>query len=195
MTFCLRQKNQNLPGLILSVDFEKAFDKVSWKFIEKVLDYFKFGPSVKSWIKLFQKDSESCIIQNGHMSDFLKLKRGCRQGDPISPYIFILCAEILGKMIRKNQTVKGISINGKEFRLSQYADDTQIFLDGTERSLQETLSILNMFYSMSGLKINIEKTRAIWIGALSNSETQMCRNQRLDWSQGPFKVLGIAFTT
>ena len=57
--------------------------------------------------------------QNGHMSDCLKLKRGCRQGDPISPCIFILCAEILGKMIRKNQTVKGISINGKEFRLSR----------------------------------------------------------------------------
>ena len=94
----------------------------------------------------------------------------------------------------KNQTVKGININGKEFRLSQYADDIQIFLDGTERSLQETLSILNMFYSMSGLKINIEKTRAILIGALSNSETQMCRNQRLDWSQGPFKVLGVTFT-
>ena len=93
-------KNQNLPGLILSVDFEKAFDTVSWKFIEKVLDYFNFGPSVKSWIKLFQKGSESGIIQNGHMSDFLKLKRGCHQGDPISPYIFILCAEILGKMIR-----------------------------------------------------------------------------------------------
>ena len=52
-------------------------------------------------------------------------------------------------------------------------DDTQIFLDGTERSLQETLSILNMFYSMSGLKINIEKTRAIWIGALSNWETHV----------------------
>ena len=89
------------------------------------------------------------------MSDFLKLKRCGRQGDPISPYIFILCAEILGKMIRKNQTVKGISINVKEFR--QYADNTQIFLDGTGRSLQETLSILNMFYSMSGLKNNIEK--------------------------------------
>lgn len=98
--------NQELPGLILSVDFEKAFDTVSWEFIEKVLKYFNFGFSIISWIKLFQNGSESCIIQNGFMSDFVQLKRGCRQGDPLSPYIFILCAEILGKMIRKNESLK-----------------------------------------------------------------------------------------
>lgn len=135
-------KNQELPGLILSVDFEKAFDTVSWEFIENVLNYFNFGPSIISWIKLFQSGSESCIIQNGFMSDFFKLKRGCRQGDPVSPYVFILCAEILGKMLRTNENVKGININGNDFLLSQYADDTQIFLDGTEQSLREALSVL-----------------------------------------------------
>ena len=188
-------KQQEIPGLILSIDFEKAFDTVSWKFIDKVLTYFNFGPSIKSWIHLFQSDSESCIIQNGFLSDFLKLKRGCRQGDPISPYIFILCAEILGKMIRKNEKLKGITINSKEFRLSQYTDDMQIFLNGTEESLRETLSVLDMFYHMSGLKINIEKTRAIWIEAHSNSTAHICRNNRLDWSQDPFKILGVTFTT
>ena len=63
------------------------------------------------------------------MSDFLKLKRGCRQSDPVSPYVFILCAEIFGKMLRVNEDVKGININRKKFLLGQYADDTQIFLD------------------------------------------------------------------
>ena len=82
------------------------------------------------------------------MSDFFNLKRGCRQGGPISSYVFILCAEILGKMIRDNKVLKDIRINGKEFRLSQYADDTQLFLDGTEQSLKETLKILNLYYSM-----------------------------------------------
>lgn len=188
-------KNQELPGLILSVDFEKAFDTVSWKFIESVLKYFNFGPSIISWIKLFQTGSESCIIQNGFISDFFNLKRGCRQGDPVSPYVFILCAEILGKMLRKNKNVKGISINMKEFLLSQYADDTQIFLDGTEKSLQETLRVLDNFYLISGLKINIEKTKAIWIGSLSNSDQRVCRNYQLDWTQGPFKILGVIFTT
>ena len=120
-------KNQGIPGMILSIDFEKAFDTVSWKFMKNVLEYFNFGPSVISWISIFQNGSESCIIQNGFMSEFFNLKRGCRQGDPISPYIFILCAEILGKMVRDNEIITGININGKEFRLSQYADDTQLF--------------------------------------------------------------------
>ena len=188
-------KNQELPGLLLSVDFEKAFDTVSWKCIESVLKYFNFGPSIISWIKLFQTGSESCIIQNGFISEFFYLKRGCRQGDPVSPYVFILCAEILGKMLRKNKNVKGISINRKEFLLSQYADDTQIFLDGTEKSLQETLRVLDNFHVISGLKINIEKTKAIWIGSLSNSNRRVCRNYQLDWTQGPFKILGVIFTT
>ena len=70
------------------------------------------------------------------MFNFFSLRRGCRQGDPISPYLFILCAEILGKMVRKNKEIKGISINGKEYKLSQYADDTHLILDGTEKSLK-----------------------------------------------------------
>ena len=180
--------------MILSVDFEKAFDTVSWKFIEKVLKYFNFGPSIISWIKLFQNGSESCIIQNGFISDFLRLKRGCRQGDPISPYIFILCAEILGQMLRNNENIKGININNREFLLSQYADDTQVFLDGSEKSFSEALLNLDLFHKMSGLKINVEKTKAIWIGSLSHSDNILCQRYKLDWNQGPFKILGVTFT-
>ena len=187
-------KDQDIPGMILSIDFEKAFDTVSWKFIKKVLKYYNFGPSIISWISLFQNGSESCIIQNGFISEFFNLRKGCRQGDPISPYVFILCAEILGKIVRDSKSISGIKINEKEFRLSQYADDTQIFLDGTEKSLKETLNILKTFYIMSGLKINVEKTRAIWIGSLSNSNRQLCKEYKLDWSQGPFKILGVMFT-
>ena len=92
--------------MILSIDFEKEFDTVSWKFINKTLAYYNFGPSIQKWIGLFQKGAEACIIQNGHMSESFSLNRGCRQGDPVSPYIFILCAEILGKLIRKIKTLE-----------------------------------------------------------------------------------------
>ena len=154
-------KNRNLRGFILSIDFEKAFDTVSWKFIVKTLKYYNFGPSIVRWISLFQKGAESCIIQNGLYQIFFYLKRGCRQGDPISPYIFILCAEILGKMIRNNNDIHGIIIDNKEYKISQYADDTQLFLNGSENSFRETLDILQKFYTMSGLRMSAEKTKAI----------------------------------
>ena len=109
-------KQQEIPGLLLSIDFQQAFDSVSWKFITKTLDYFNFGPSFKKWINIFQNGSESCILQNGHMSDYFCLQRGCRQGDPISPYIFILCAEVLSHMIRKDTNINGIVIDKNEFK-------------------------------------------------------------------------------
>ena len=187
-------KNQDIPGLLLSIDFQQAFDSISWKFVSKTLDYFNFGPSFKSWIKLFQSGTESCILQNGFLSEYFYLQRGCRQGDPISPYIFILCAEVLSNMIRKEKSIKGININNILYNLSQYADDTQIFLDGSEASLRATLDILDKFYKMSGLKINKDKTKAIWIGSRINSTKILCREHNLDWEQGPIKILGVTFS-
>ena len=187
-------EKQNIPGLILLIDFEKAFDTVSWSFIDKVLDVFNFGNSIKRWIKTFYYDSQSCVIQNGHMSSYFKLGRGCRQGDPLSPYVFLLCAEILGILIRNNKKLTGIKIFAEEFRISQYADDTSLFLDG-RKSLIESLRILTLFYELSGLKMNIDKTKVIKIGALAGSQIQFCPEYNLRWEEGNFTVLGIDFNT
>lgn len=186
-------EQKQIPGLLLLVDFEKAFDTVEWNFISKTLEYFNFGPSVKKWINLFYTEPQSCVIQNGHISEFFQLERGCRQGDPISPYIFIMCAEILGNLIRSSSKIKGISINNNEYKLSQYADDTQIFLNGSEESLRETLHILHIFYKMSGLKINIEKTKVVWIGSQINSDSKFCEGSNLDWTKESVKILGVNF--
>ena len=85
-------KNQELPDLILSIDFEKAFDTVSWKFIVKVLKYFNFGPSVIKWINVFQNGSESCIIQNGFISDFFQIKKRVQtRGSHLAVYFHFMC--------------------------------------------------------------------------------------------------------
>lgn len=75
--------------------FEKANDSISWHFIYQTLDIFNFGQTIKDWIKTFNNDINSCVLQNGLSSKYFKPKRGCRQGDPFSPYSFLLCSEIL----------------------------------------------------------------------------------------------------
>ena len=114
-------EKQNIPDLLLFVDFEKAFDTLEWTFIEKTLSFYNFGASIKSWIKLFYSGITSCIQNNGWSSDFFQLGRGVRQGCPLSPYLFILCVEILANAIRNNDGIKGICISDSECKLSQYA--------------------------------------------------------------------------
>ena len=135
-------EEHNIPGLLLLIDFEKALDSVSWSFLYKVLEFFGFGNSIISWIKLFNNNASLSENQSGDLSPFFYIGRGCRQGDPVSPFLFILWVEILGIMIRNNKNIKGITIDKKEHKLSQYADDTFFLLDGTSNSFNETLNAL-----------------------------------------------------
>ena len=86
---------------------------------------------------------------------FFKLGRGCRQGDPISPYLFLVCAEILALKIKNNKKIKGIMINKEEYLMSQYADDTLVILDGTEQSLQHCIEEINNFYTVCSLVLKL----------------------------------------
>ena len=88
-------EENNLAGLILLIDLEKAFDSLSWRFIYQVLKYFNFGEGIIKWIKTFYKNAKLAVNQGGNLSPFFNIGRGCRQGDSLPPYIFILCAEIL----------------------------------------------------------------------------------------------------
>ena len=108
---------EQIPGLLLFVDFEKALDSVKWSFIETILKYYNFGPSLIAWIKLFYIDISSCIQNNGWASEFFTLSRGVRQGFPLCPQLFILCAESLGSEVRKDKEVHGIKILGTECKI------------------------------------------------------------------------------
>ena len=80
--------------------------------------HFGFGTSLLNWIKVFYCNIESCILNNGWASNFFKLSRGDRQGCPLSPYLFILSVEILADAIRQKKEIRGITLNGKEIKLS-----------------------------------------------------------------------------
>ena len=186
---------KNIPGLLLFLDFEKAFDTVEWSFIRKTFRHFNFGPTIINWIKLFYNDTESSILNNGWSSDFFKLGRGVRQGCPLSPYLFILCVEVLADVIRKNCDIKGITVNGSEVIISQYADDTTLILDGSRRSLTTSLKVLDLFSEISGLRLNRKKTEALWIAATAGSEEKLCPEIELKWTRDKVKTLGVWLST
>ena len=182
-----------IPGMLLLIDFEKAFDTVSWDFLFDVLDFFNFGNDFKQWIYVFYKNIQSCVIVNGHLSEWFYLQRGCRQGDPLSPYLFILCAEILAALIRNNKAIKGIKMETTSFVISQYADDTTLILDGSKKSLENCLKVLKLYGDISGLCINMDKTKLIWIGSEKNSKVTFCEEHNLCWDNSEFTVLGVKF--
>ena len=126
---------KSIPGLLRFLDFEKAFDTVEWSFLHKTLQHYNFGPTAIQWIKPFYHNTESYILNTGWSGDFFKLERGVRQGCPLSSQIFILCIEILTQTMRKNKNIKGITIDGQKIKISQYADDTTLILDGSSVSL------------------------------------------------------------
>ena len=139
---------QDKSGMVLLLDFEKAFDSVSWNYIIKVLQFFNFGEYFIHLVKIIFTNIKLCVIQHGIFSEFFSIGRGCRQGDPASPYIFLLCVEIMGLMIRENRNITGIYLLDTEYKLIQYADDTTIILDGSEKSLKAALSLVNQFSKM-----------------------------------------------
>ena len=78
--------NENISGLMIFMDFHKAFDSLEWDYLCKCLEAFNFGENFIGWVKTFYKNIESCVLNNGFFSDYFKLEHGVRQGNPLSPY-------------------------------------------------------------------------------------------------------------
>lgn len=112
-------KNENIAGSLVLIDLEKAFDSVSWSFIYKVLEYFGFKNNIINWLKILKKNFKASILQRGFLSKQFKIQRGCRQGDQVAPYLFLICAEILAILIKQNFDIRGIIVNGNEHNISQ----------------------------------------------------------------------------
>ena len=186
-------QQNNKAGMLLLIDFEKAFDSLEWFYLNKVLKAYNFGEQFISWFNILYKNSSSCVINNGMFSEFFQLGRSCRQGDPLSPYLFILAIEPLAEEIKQNSKIKGLQFQATNIKIGQYADDTFLLLDGSEMSLRESLLVLKKFEFCSGLKVNVDKTQVVWLGS-SRNNPEICEDLNLKWVQ-QFVLLGITFNT
>ena len=189
---------KNIPGLLLFIDFEKAFDFLEWSFIFDTLRFFGFGDSIINWVKVFDNNTElSCILNNGWANNFFETQRGVRQGCPLSPYLFILVAEVLAKAIRNNSNIKGIFVNNQEIKISQYADNTTLILDGSIESLSFSPKYLTSLEKSPASDSMTEK-RSLFGSALVLAMTQFLylrAGKNLKWPTAKVKALGLWIST
>ena len=140
-------------------------------------------------VKSRQNQSFCRVEQNGYLYSKILLSRGCRQGDPLTSYIFVICSEILAQVVRGCEEVKGIEILGKEFQLSQYADDASSFLNGHVNILNKLKHILKWFHKVSGLGINKGNIKVVKIGALRDIGNPWESKYGFEWKCS-FDILG-----
>ena len=175
------------PGLLLQLDFEKAFDSVEWPFLLHVLKQFGFGDDFIEWVKVCYTDIFASVGNSGFYTLWFEIKRGVRQGCPLSCLLFILIAEILAQRIRNENKIRGIVIDNIEHKILQFADDTTCVLKD-EDSVGELFHTIDKFTQYSGLKLNIDKTSLIWLGPW-RKKTDGIDNLKVE--QGCFNILGI----
>ena len=178
---------KKVPGILLFIDFEKAFDTLEWHFIQRTLKFFNFGKNIQKWVSVLYTEAESGVINGGFTTNYFKVSRGVRPGCPLSPLLFILSVELLAQKIRQNPRIKGIGLpKAEEVKLSQFADNTTLICTDIA-SLTESMTILNSLAMISGLKLNRKKTKAMWIGSLKENKTKPLE---INFTKDPVKTLG-----
>ena len=182
----------NEPAILVSLDQEKAFDRVDHDFMLRVLRKFGFGPSFCRWVEIFYARAFSRILVNGALSSPVYLRRGVRQGCPLSPLLYVLISEVLSTQVRRCKEIEGFLLpgaGGLQSKISQYADDATCVLK-SELSLYNLLKVVKVYEAGSGAKLNTAKTEAMWLGRWrANGATPF----GLKWVT-KMRILGVFFS-
>ena len=190
-------KKKKIPGTLIKLDFEKAYDSVNWSFLRKVLDKLGFGRKWIRWIMNCVSSASLSILLNGSPLKPFKMEKGLRQGDPLSPYLFILVSEALVCLLKKAEVlnlIEPVHIGKEKISLKhlQFADDTLIFAPKSPRVVANYFRILDVFALMSGLHLNYNKSCFISWNVNDHAwARETAENMGCSHSSCPFTYLGF----
>ena len=183
-------QDRNIPLIVLSLDQEKAFDRVDHNFLFRTLKKFGFGARFRSWLRILYTEVGSSVNVNGNLGEFFKQTRGVRQGCPASAPLYVLFIETLACAIRKNVNIKGIQLPGGEsLTISQYADDTVLYLKD-DFCLREAMQVIDTFSVASGSRVNTGKSQIKYFGKWKD---RVDNPLGFSLCAGPMTLLGISF--
>ncbi|CAL5336186.1 unnamed protein product [Camellia sinensis] len=183
-------------GVILKLDFEKAYDSVNWEFLLSMMENFGFGVKWVGWIRSCISTSRISVLVNGSPTAEFSPQRGLRQGDPLSPFLFTIVAEglnILLERAKEQGMIRGASVGHQELIIShlQFADDTIIFCEANWDEIRVLKRILRCFEVMSGLKINFHKSIVCGIGVEEELVKEFANNLNCLSQSLPLSYLGL----
>lgn len=155
-------KRRKSKCLLLKLDFERAFDTVSWSFLEKMMTKMNFHITWVRWMRACLFKSTMSVLVNGSPTEEFSVEKGLRQGDPLAPFMFIIATEGLARMVRKAGELgilKGFNISQElSYSLLQFADDTMMICQGRWEDLWSIKAIIRGFELVSGLRVNFSKS-------------------------------------
>ena len=153
---------------------------------------YGFNDAFISWIRILHLNSKSSVMNGGLSTGYFELNRSTRHGDPLAPNLFILIIEILIGMVRENEKIKGIEINGHQFNQCVFADDTTYFLHDLE-SLAQLKKTIATFSNFTSLQVNYEKSEIAGIGASKDTELLDIGIKTLNLTREAIRIL-VYFT-
>ncbi|XP_015954786.1 uncharacterized protein LOC107479150 [Arachis duranensis] len=193
----MRLKQKKKASAIIKLDFQKAYDRVKWCFVDTVLENMGFGRTWRAWVKECVTSASISILINGSPSKPFKMERGLRQGDPLSLFLFVLVVDVLNRMIGeavRNGRISPLLVERDNIELShlQFADDTILFCPPEEGTVRNYKRLLRCFELISGLSINFEKSNLIPVNCSQEWVSRMCQLLGCQEAILPVKYLGIS---
>nr|AAP92576.1 Ab2-051 [Rattus norvegicus] len=185
-------KEQN--HMIISLDAEKAFDKIQHPFMIKVLERIGIQGPYLNIVKAIYSKPVANIKLNGEKLEAIPLKSGTRQGCPLSPYLFNIVLEVLARAIRQQKEIKGIQIGKEEVKISLFADDMIVYLSDPKSSTRELLKLINNFSKVAGYKINSNKSVAFLYTKEKQAEKEIRETTPFIIDPNNIKYLGVTLT-
>lgn len=179
---------------MLKIDLQKVFDTLNWDFILFTLEALAFPPPFINLIKQCLTTTQFSVAINGESCGYFKGTRGLRQGDPLSPYLFVLALEVLSQLLKRKYIDRSIGFHPQtsDLRITHlaFADDLMIFSDGTVESVKCIAETLEDFSLWSGLRMNKTKTELFTAGLNNDEKADI---SRLGFSMGsmPVRYLGL----
>jgi hypothetical protein len=187
---------KNLDGVLFKIDFEKAYDKINWSFLQQALRMKGFDPTWCNWIEDSTRKGSVGIRVNNDIGHYFQNQKGLRQGDPLSPILFNIVADMLAILIaraKEDGQVAGLIPHLVEGGLSilQYADDTILFMEHDMDKALNMKLVLCIFEQLSGLKINFHKSELFCFGRAKQMENDYKTLFGCDIGSLPLRYLGI----